>query len=82
MIKPEPFISARKIKEMDNKMTYAIGYRNLFNILVLAIGVIGLMFTPSGTSQNWISLVIFVLGAKWMLVRMQENVDTLAVSEI
>lgn len=82
MIQQEPFISAKKIKEMDNKLTYAIGYRNLFNIVVLACGVVGILATQWGTTQNWVALTIFILGGKWMLTRMQENIDTLAVSEI
>ena len=82
MIKPEPVVSAKKIKEMDNKITFAVGYRNLYNILILASGFVGVLFTPLGTEFNWIAFVILVLGGKWFLSRMQDNIDTLSITEI
>jgi uncharacterized membrane protein len=74
-------ISAKEIKAIDNKLTFAIGYRNLYNILVLASGFVGVLFTPLGTEFNWIAFVILVLGGKWFLTRMQDNIDTISVAE-
>lgn len=76
-------LSAKKVKELDNKLTYALGYRNLFNIVVLACGFAGgALYSNLGTTENLIFLVIAILGSKWTLNQLQENVDTLAVSEI
>jgi hypothetical protein len=76
-------ITATQIKKMDNKMTYIIGYRNLFNILVLAIGSVLLMFSPINVATvTTTSFVIFVLGAKWFLTQLYENIDTIAISEL
>ena len=76
-------LSAKKVKELDNKLTYAIGYRNLYNIVVMAVGFVGgLFYTVQGNIPNLIFIVITILGSKWFITQMQENVDTLAVSEI
>jgi hypothetical protein len=74
-------ISAKEIKRIDNRMTFALGYRNLYNIVVLAVGFYGGVTTPIGSMYNWIALTIAILGGKWVLERLQENVDTLAVAE-
>lgn len=83
MIKEETHfgLTARRIKKADNQITYAIGYRNLYNIIVLAIGAVGLLITSINTTQNWVALAIFIMGGKWVITRMQENVDILAVEE-
>jgi hypothetical protein len=74
-------ISAKEIKAIDNKLTFAIGYRNLYNIVVIAIGFYGGLTTPPGSVFNWISLVIALMGGKWFLSRLQDNIDTLSVAE-
>jgi hypothetical protein len=74
-------ISAKEIKAIDNKLTFAIGYRNLYNILVLAFGFVSFIYTQTGTEFNWIAIVILILGCKWFLSRLQDNIDTISVAE-
>lgn len=74
----------KKIKEIDNKVTYAIGYRNLYNIVVLAIGSVMIMFSGlnSIAVMSTTGFIIFILGAKWFLDQMRENIDALSVVEM
>ena len=75
--------SAMKIKEIDNKLTYAIGYRNLYNIVVLAIGSTMLMISPIEISTvSTFAFLVFILGAKWFLAQLFENLDTISVNEM
>ena len=77
-------VSAKKIRELDNKMTYAIGYRNLYNIVVLSCGAVMLILSTVQTSHFEvvsIGFVVFLLGAKWSLDQMYANIDTISVSE-
>ena len=75
--------SAKKIKEIDNKLTYAIGYRNLYNIVVLAIGSVMILFSGlSIAAMSSVGFIIFILGGKWFLHQMTENIDAISVSEL
>lgn len=75
-------VSLKSIKKADNKLTFALGYRNLLNIVVLSTGFVGIVISPAEAAIRWIALVIFILGAKWTITQMQENIDSLEVSEI
>lgn len=79
MIKDNNLIG--RIKRMDNGMTFAIGYRNLFNIVVLSIGFVMLFYaiTALQVATGWI---ITLLGLKWALTQMRENVDAIQIEEI
>ena len=75
--------SAKKIREIDNKLTYAVGYRNLYNIVVLAIGSV-MLFTSSFNYAmlSTVGFIVFILGAHWFLEQMRQNIDAVYVSEL
>lgn len=72
-------MEAKKFKEIDNKFTYIIGFRNVYNIAVLFIAAMGFMLYPA---TSLVMLVLVVLGLKWFLTQVRENIDTVAISEI
>ena len=75
-------ITATQIKKIDNKLTYAVGYRNLYNIVALAFASVMFLYSVPNSVPYYISLTIGVLAGKWILTQLHENVDTIAVSEI
>lgn len=72
-------MQARSFKEIDNKFTYIIGFRNLYNIAVLFIAAMGFMLYPATTIAV---IILLVLGLKWFLTQVRENIDTVAINEI
>jgi hypothetical protein len=72
-------MQARSFKEIDNKFTYIIGFRNLYNIAVLFIAAMGFMLYPATTIAV---IILLVLGLKWFLTQVRENIDTVAISEM
>jgi hypothetical protein len=72
-------MQAKSFKEIDNKFTYIIGFRNLYNIAVLFIAAMGYILYPA----TMIAVIILVvLGLKWFLTQVRENIDTVAISEM
>jgi cadmium resistance protein CadD (predicted permease) len=69
----------KKLDEIDNKLTYVIGYRNLYNIAVLMVAVMAYL-TPDAITKA-ISLILIVLGLKWFLTQVRENLDTVYINE-
>ena len=69
----------KNLDEIDNKLTYVIGYRNLYNIAVLMVAVMAFL-TPDATTKA-ISLILVVLGLKWFLTQIRENLDTVYINE-
>ncbi len=78
----------KKFKEVDNRLTYIIGYRNLYNFVVLFIAGWLLFVTPNEIPSSiqptvYIgALVIIVLGFKWLLTQIRENIDATDVGDI
>jgi hypothetical protein len=75
-------ITATEVKKFDNKVTYVIGYRNLYNILILAFAVVMGMFAVQNTLPYYAAVIIGVMAGKWVITQMQENVDAVSVLEI
>lgn len=73
---------AQKIKEMDNKVTFVIGYRNLYNIVVMALGFVTIIQVPVGSIMSLPGVIIFILGGKWVIEQIHSNVDAITVSEL
>jgi hypothetical protein len=69
----------KSLSEVDNKLTYVIGYRNLYNIAVLMIAVMAFL-TPDAITKA-ISLILIVLGLKWFLTQVRENLDVVYINE-
>ena len=76
MFKPE------SIKKWDNKLTFVVGYRNLYNIVVTFIA--GVYLTMSGTQsgiQAFAGIILFVMGMKWFLSQCRENLDSMFIED-
>ena len=69
--------------EWDNRLTYVVGHRNLFNIAVLFIAAYGLttglevmhLGADAAVTVTMTMLVLIVLGLKWFLDQVVENID-------
>jgi len=72
-------MQAKTFKEIDNKFTYIIGFRNLYNIAVLFIAAMGFVLYPATTIAV---IILLVLGLKWFLTQVRENIDTVAINEM
>ena len=73
----------QKLIWFDNRMTYIIGFRNLYNFTVMAIGVMCLYFGEQlGTPYYFmLALIMFVFAGKWFLTQVRENIDTMDVTD-
>ena len=69
----------KTLSEIDNKLTYVIGYRNLYNIAVMMVSVMAYL-TPDSTTKA-ISLILLVLGLKWFLTQIRENIDVVYIND-
>jgi hypothetical protein len=70
----------RSLSDVDNKLTYVIGYRNLYNIAVLFVALMA--FISSNVIMQALSLIIVVLGLKWFLTQVRENLDVVYINEM
>ena len=69
----------QNVIEMDNRLTYVIGYRNLYNICILMIGAWCLL-TP-GQLSSTLGFLLIVMGFKWFLAQARENIDAMDVTD-
>ena len=66
--------------EFDSRLTYIVGYRNLFNIAVMFIA--SWLFVIANTQVELAtSSIVGILGLKWFLTRIYDNIDTSDVYE-
>jgi len=72
-------MQAKSFREIDNKFTYIVGFRNLYNIAVLFIAAMGFVLYPATTLAV---IILIVLGLKWFLTQVRENIDTVSISEM
>lgn len=70
----------KSLSDIDNKFTYVIGYRNLYNIAVLFIALMA--FLSNNVTMQALSLIIVVLGLKWFLTQIRENLDVVYINEM
>ena len=70
------------LKEYDNKATFIIGYRNLYNLVVLFISAMYIAMGSQSEIQSFTGIVIFVLGCKWFLTQCRENIDAMYINEM
>lgn len=73
----------QKYVKIDNRLTYIVGYRNLYNFAVLMIACMSVWFGDSlGTPYYYmLAMILFVLGFRWTLVQIRENIDATDVSD-
>ena len=70
------------LKEYDNKATFIIGYRNLYNLVGLFISAMYIAMGSQSEIQSLVGIVIFVLGCKWFLTQCRENIDAMYINEM
>jgi len=70
------------LKEYDNKATFIIGYRNLYNLVVLFISAMYIAIGLQSEIQSLVGIVIFILGCKWFLTQCRENIDAMYINEM
>jgi hypothetical protein len=79
----------KMIRKADDKINFIIGYRNLFNIVVLVLAFwfivesqsVGLYGTIPGVIEGSIGTLLMVLGGKWFLSQIRQNLDILEIKE-
>jgi|APCry1669189204_1035204.scaffolds.fasta_scaffold69792_2 hypothetical protein len=73
----------QKLISFDNKITFVVGYRNLYTFVVAAIGVMCLYYGEQlGTPYYYmLAMILFVLAGKWFLEQVRVNIDELDVVE-
>ena len=75
-------LNAKKVKEIDNKLTFAIGYRNLLNIVVIATGFIMAEVLPGTEPFKLAGLVLFVMGLMAFATQLRDNIDAMSVEDL
>lgn len=71
-------VSLKKVTEVDNKITYLLLYRNVYNIAVLFVA----FMADAMKSSPIIVIVLLVLGLKWTLSQIRENSDALEIMNL
>lgn len=73
----------QKYVKFDNRLTYIVGYRNLYNFAVLMIASMSLWFGDSlGTPYYYmLAMILYVLGFKWVIMQVRENIDASDVTD-
>jgi hypothetical protein len=73
----------QKYVKIDNRLTYIVGYRNLYNFAVLMVACMSVWFGDSLGSPYYylLAMILFVLGFKWVLVQVRENIDASDVTD-
>lgn len=82
-------ITPKMISKADDRMNFIIGYRNLYNIVVLVLAFwfivesqsIGLYGTIPGAIEGSGGVILMVLGGKWFLSQIRQNLDILEIKE-
>ena len=79
----------KMIRKADDKMNFIIGYRNLYNIVVLVLAFwfivesqsVDLYGTMPGIIEGSSGIILMVLGGKWFLSQIRQNLDILEIKE-
>lgn len=75
----------QKFIEVDNRLTYIVGYRNLYNIAVMFVSTWFLIVAqnefagPSATVVFVGAFLMLVMSMKWFLTQIRDNVDASSV---
>jgi hypothetical protein len=70
-----------KLIQFDNKITFVVGYRNLYNFVVMMIAAMAFYYAEVLVASElyMLSLILAVLSCKWFLMQVRDNVDSLEV---
>lgn len=75
----------QKFIEIDNRLTYIVGYRNLYNIAVMFVSTWFLIVAQNefvGDSATTVfvgAFLMLVMSMKWFLTQIRDNVDASSV---
>ena len=74
-------ISKENLIRFDNKLTYVIGYRNLYNFVIMMLAAMAFYYAEALVAPELYMLcfILAVLSCKWFLMQVRENVDSLDV---
>ena len=68
----------QKLKKSDKRWNYIIGYRNLINIAIIAVGWYGMLYYPGAEGY---ALIVFIFGGRSFLTQLYQNVDSVEVMD-
>jgi hypothetical protein len=71
--------TAKKIKKMDEELSFIIGYRNLFNLILLFVSAALFLLAAGNGFVVVIGVVLFVLGLARFYDQAMKNVDDLEI---
>ena len=73
----------QKVVKFDNRITFVVGYRNLYNFAVMFVASMSLYFGDVlGTPYFYmLALILFVLAGKWFLMQVRDNIDAMEVKD-
>lgn len=74
-------IDIKKIRKIDNELTYVVAHRNMYHYAVIVLALWYLFMTPSTEIQQAAGVILLVLGFKWMLWQIRENIDTIVINK-
>jgi Mg2+/Co2+ transporter CorB len=71
----------QKFIEIDNRLTYIVGYRNLYNIAVMFVATWFIIaaqgeLAPSVAPTVFVgAFIMLVMSGKWFLTQVRDNID-------
>ena len=73
----------QKLISFDNKITFIVGYRNLYTFFEATMGVMCLYYGEQlGTPYYYmLAMIMFVLAGKWFIEQVRSNIEELDVHE-
>ena len=82
-------ITPKMIRAADEKYNFIVGYRNLFNIVVLAVGTWFIIESQTlmsaspgiGIVEGTGGIIVMILGGKWFLSQVRQNLDIIEIKE-
>lgn len=63
--------------EIDNKLTFIVGFRNLYNVAVMFVAAWTMIVADANSNGTTmlVGFVILILGMKWFLTQVRDNID-------
>jgi hypothetical protein len=67
---------------MDDRITFVMGYRNLFNLITIFMAGVLITIASWSTEGTVIGYLMLVLGAKWLYDQVCKNIDDLEINDL
>lgn len=74
--------TADKLRKMDDRLTFIIGYRNLYNLIAIFIAAVIIVLASWSTEGTVVGFLMLVLGTKWLYNQMMKNIDDLECQDV